>query len=82
MCANNLSTTRQSYNLTKGFLLIIVLMFIAGCKFDFGKSIDSKEATKRLRLHLKLDDQESISDVDYFIGFTGIDPDYVARFRI
>ncbi|PPK95818.1 hypothetical protein LY01_01411 [Nonlabens xylanidelens] len=71
--------------MTKIILIIIVLVLTSSCNLHFGKPKDfeknSEEANLRLKTQLRLENEESISDLNYFMDETGIDPYYVASFK-
>ena len=71
--------------MTKIILIILVLVLTSSCNLHFGKPKDfeknSEEANLRLKTQLRLENEESISDLNYFMDETGIDPYYVASFK-
>ncbi len=71
--------------MTKNILILLILFEISSCNLNFGIIKDfeknSEEANLRLKTQLRLKKQESISDLNYFMDETGIDPYYVARFE-
>ena len=71
--------------MTKKILTILILVIISSCTLNFGKVKDfeknSEEANLRLKTQLEIGNVEIISDLNYFMDETGIDPYYLASFK-
>lgn len=64
---------------------IFLFLIVSSCNLDFGEQKDfdknSEEALQRIKAHLMLQDQEGVSQWNYFMDETGIDNYYVATFK-
>ena len=71
--------------MTKQLFQILMLIILSSSCLNFGEYKDfeknSNEAISRLKNQLKLDMKDSISEVNYFMDESGIDPYYVACFK-